>query len=52
VECKVIEAFKRGDHTLFVGEVVEAHVKQQPAGRLDDATCWLKDLGEKVYYGG
>jgi flavin reductase (DIM6/NTAB) family NADH-FMN oxidoreductase RutF len=52
VECRVVEAVKRGDHTLFVAEVVEARVKTPPAGRADDAICWLKDLGEKVYYGG
>ena len=52
VECRVVEAVKKGDHTLFVGEVVEATVKKQPAGRSDDAVLWLKELGEKVYYGG
>lgn len=52
VECQVVDAVTRGDHTLFVGEVVEAHVKAPPPGRADDAICWLKDLGEKIYYGG
>ena len=52
VECRVVEAYKKGDHTLFLAEVVEARVKTAPAGRADDAICWLKDLGEKVYYGG
>jgi flavin reductase (DIM6/NTAB) family NADH-FMN oxidoreductase RutF len=52
VECKVVETVKKGDHTLFVAEVVEARVKTAPTGRADDAICWLKDLGEKVYYGG
>jgi flavin reductase (DIM6/NTAB) family NADH-FMN oxidoreductase RutF len=52
VECRVVDAVKRGDHTLFVGEVVEARVKALPSGRADDAICWLKDLGEKIYYGG
>jgi len=52
VECKVVEAVKKGDHTLFVAEVVEAKVKKAPAGRADDAILWLKELGEKVYYGG
>jgi flavin reductase (DIM6/NTAB) family NADH-FMN oxidoreductase RutF len=52
VECKVIDAVKRGDHTLFVGEVVEARVKTAPTARADEAICWLKDLGEKIYYGG
>ena len=36
---------------LFVGEVVEAGVTEVPKGRADDATFWLKELGEKVFYG-
>ena len=43
---------EKGDHSVFVGEVVEAGVAKQPEGRLDDATLWLKELGDKVYYGG
>lgn len=41
-----------GDHTPFVAEVVEVGCKEIPQGRLDEAVAWLKDLGEKVYYGG
>jgi flavin reductase (DIM6/NTAB) family NADH-FMN oxidoreductase RutF len=52
IECRVVDAITRGDHTLFVGEVVEAHVRVAPTGRTDEAICWLKDLGEKIYYGG
>ena len=52
VECRVVDAVRRGDHTFFVGEVVEARVKTPPAGRADEAICWLKDLGDRVYYGG
>jgi flavin reductase (DIM6/NTAB) family NADH-FMN oxidoreductase RutF len=52
LECRVVEAVKKGDHTVFVAEVVEARVKSMPSGRLDEAICWMKDLGEKVYYGG
>ena len=52
VECRVVESVKKGDHSLFVAEVVEARVKTPPAGRADDAVLWLKELGEKVYYGG
>lgn len=52
LECKVVQAVKQGDHTLFVAEVVEARVKTPPAGRADDAILWLKELGDKVYYGG
>ena len=28
------------------------HVAKAPDGRADDATLWLKDLGDKVFYGG
>jgi flavin reductase (DIM6/NTAB) family NADH-FMN oxidoreductase RutF len=52
LECRVVKTVELGDHSLFVGEVVEAGVSQPPAGRADDATLWLKDLGEKVFYGG
>lgn len=52
VECKLIDTVERGDHSVFVGEVVEAGVARQPDGRPDDATLWLKDLGEKTFYGG
>ena len=41
-----------GDHSIFVGEVKDAGVAAQPAGRPDDATLTLKDLGDKVFYGG
>lgn len=52
LECTLVDCVERGDHSVFVGEVTEAVVRQQPAGRADDATLWLKDLGEKVFYGG
>ena len=52
IECTLIDTVERGDHSVFVGEVTEAVVRQEPAARADDATLWLKDLGEKVFYGG
>jgi flavin reductase (DIM6/NTAB) family NADH-FMN oxidoreductase RutF len=52
VECKMTDIFERGDHSIVVGEVVDAGVARQPDGRPDDATLWLKDLGEKTFYGG
>jgi flavin reductase (DIM6/NTAB) family NADH-FMN oxidoreductase RutF len=52
VECRLVETVERGDHSIFVGEVVEAGVRQAPDGRADDATLWLRDLGEKTFYGG
>lgn len=48
----VVDTAEKGDDSLFVGEVVNAGVTRQPEGRADDATLWLKDLGEKVFYGG
>jgi flavin reductase (DIM6/NTAB) family NADH-FMN oxidoreductase RutF len=52
LECEVVDTIKQGDHTVFVAEVVDVGVKQQPAGRPDDATLWLKDLGPDIFYGG
>jgi len=52
VECELVATVEQGDHAIFVGKVVEASVATEPAGRADDATLWLKDLGEKVFYGG
>jgi flavin reductase (DIM6/NTAB) family NADH-FMN oxidoreductase RutF len=52
VECRVRDIVERGDHAVVVGEVVEAGVAKQPEARPDDATLWLKDLGEKTFYGG
>jgi flavin reductase (DIM6/NTAB) family NADH-FMN oxidoreductase RutF len=52
VECRVVEFVERGDHSVVVGEVVEAGLGKAPEGRPDDATLWLKDLGPNVFYGG
>jgi flavin reductase (DIM6/NTAB) family NADH-FMN oxidoreductase RutF len=52
VECRLVESVERGDHSIFVGEVVEAGLAKTPEGRADDATLWLKDLGANIFYGG
>ena len=52
VECKLRETVELGDHSVFVGEVTEAHVAGQPEGRPDDASLWLKDLGPRLFYAG
>ena len=52
IECKLVHTFEQGDHSTFIGEVVDAGVRQTPEGRPDDATLALRDLGEKVFYGG
>jgi len=51
-ECRLVDSVEKGDHSVFVAEVVEAGVSKPPAGRADDATLWMKDLGEKTFYGG
>jgi flavin reductase (DIM6/NTAB) family NADH-FMN oxidoreductase RutF len=43
-ECRVVEELRRGDHTIFVGEVVEA------GSRRDEEPLTLRDAG--FSYGG
>lgn len=52
VECQLVETIEKGDHSIFVGEVKDAGIAVQPAGRPDDATLAMRDLGDKVFYGG
>jgi flavin reductase (DIM6/NTAB) family NADH-FMN oxidoreductase RutF len=52
VECKLVDTVERGDHSIFIGEVTEAGVARQPDGRADDATLWMRELGDRVFYGG
>ena len=52
VECKVTSIVEQGDHHIFVAQVTSANVAKQPEARADDAILWMKDLGEKVFYGG
>jgi flavin reductase (DIM6/NTAB) family NADH-FMN oxidoreductase RutF len=52
VECTLETTVEIGDHSIFVGRVFDAGVAKTPEGRADDATLWLKDLGDKVFYGG
>ena len=52
LECKLVETVEIGDHSIFVGEVVGAGKSKGLEGRPDDATLTLRDLGEKVFYGG
>ena len=52
VECTVSDIVEKGDHATVIGEVVNAGMNMEVEGRPDDAILWLKDLGEKVFYGG
>ncbi len=52
VECRLAEIVERGDHHIVIGEVVGANVATPPEGRPDEAILEMKELGEKVFYGG
>ena len=52
VECSLLETIEKGDHSIFVGEVVDAGVNREAAGRPDDQTLVLGDLGDSIFYGG
>jgi flavin reductase (DIM6/NTAB) family NADH-FMN oxidoreductase RutF len=52
IECTLEATVEKGDHSIFVGKVVDVGLSKTPDGRADDATLWLKDLGDKVFYGG
>jgi flavin reductase (DIM6/NTAB) family NADH-FMN oxidoreductase RutF len=52
LECRVVEIRELGDHSIVVGEVVDAGVAVAPDGRADDATLHMRDLGERTFYGG
>ena len=52
IECHVEAAIEGADHSAFIGRVLGAGVRKEPEGRADDATLWMKELGESVFYGG
>ena len=51
-ECDLVGSLEHGDHSVFLGEVVNVGHKMKPGGRPDDITLKLKDLGENIFYGG
>jgi flavin reductase (DIM6/NTAB) family NADH-FMN oxidoreductase RutF len=52
VECTLVDTVERGDHSIFVGEVVDAGINRSLDGRPDETILWLKDLGDNIFYGG
>jgi flavin reductase (DIM6/NTAB) family NADH-FMN oxidoreductase RutF len=52
LECSLVDTVERGDHSIFVGEVVQAGVNRDITGRPDGETLVLGDLGESTHYGG
>lgn len=49
VECRLVTTVEEGDHSIFVGKVVDAGVTQDPEGCADETTLMLKELGEKTF---
>lgn len=52
LECRLVNTIEKGDHSVFVGEIVEASLSEGIEGRPDEAVLRVKSLGEKVFYGG
>lgn len=52
LEFDVVDIVERGDHHIIVAEVTDARVAIQPEGRPDNAVLEMKDLGDRVFYGG
>ena len=52
VECKLVDSIEKGDHSVFVGEVVNAGIAKPFDGRADQAVLVMAELGDKVFYGG
>jgi flavin reductase (DIM6/NTAB) family NADH-FMN oxidoreductase RutF len=52
LDCQLVEMVEMGDHSLVLGQVIDAGVRSDVPGRADDVTLALRDLGEKTFYGG
>lgn len=52
LDLRVVEIVEQGDHHIFVAEVTDAAVARPIEGRPDEAVLAMKDLGDKVFYGG
>lgn len=52
LELRVVQVVEVGDHHTVVAEVTGVHINHYPEGRPDLAVLEMKDLGEKVFYGG
>jgi flavin reductase (DIM6/NTAB) family NADH-FMN oxidoreductase RutF len=52
LDCTLVDTVEKGDHSIFVGEVIDASVSREFSGRPDDQTLVLKDLGDNTFYGG
>jgi len=52
IECRIVHVAEIGDHHTIMGEVTAVHLHREIEGRPDVHVLEMKDLGEKVFYGG
>lgn len=52
LECRISQVVEEGDHHVIIAEVTGVHMHSHPEGRPDDAVLAMRDLGDKVFYGG
>jgi flavin reductase (DIM6/NTAB) family NADH-FMN oxidoreductase RutF len=52
LECKIVGSKLAGDHTVFIGEVVDAFADLEADVRPDESILMLSDLGGDIFYGG
>jgi flavin reductase (DIM6/NTAB) family NADH-FMN oxidoreductase RutF len=52
IECKVVQIVEQGDHHVVIVEVTGAALRGEIEGRPDAAVLEMKELGDKVFYGG
>ena len=47
-ECRLVGEFSTGDHVIFVGEILEAHVNPDSPGRLYTVAAGYKLMGVSI----
>jgi flavin reductase (DIM6/NTAB) family NADH-FMN oxidoreductase RutF len=52
LECEVVQIVEQGDHHVVVVEITAAYLPAELTGRADENVLEMKELGEKVFYGG
>lgn len=52
IELSLVQIVERGDHHVVIMEVQGATLTRAIEGRADMANLEMKDLGEKIFYGG
>jgi flavin reductase (DIM6/NTAB) family NADH-FMN oxidoreductase RutF len=52
IELSLVQIVEQGDHHVVIMEVQDATLTRAIEGRADMASLEMKDLGEKIFYGG